>query len=63
MNPRKICRFESKEIANIAWCGRRDGGMIFNPKDCEVAPLIMALSFSQRLKWKEFSPEVVLLIN
>ena len=25
-------------MSNIAWCGRRDGGMIFNPNDCEVAP-------------------------
>jgi hypothetical protein len=25
-------------VVNTAWCGRRDGGMIFNPNDCEVAP-------------------------
>jgi hypothetical protein len=24
--------------ANTAWCGRRDGGMIFNSNDLEVAP-------------------------
>jgi hypothetical protein len=25
-------------ISNTAWCGRRDGGMIFNSNDLEVAP-------------------------
>jgi hypothetical protein len=27
-----------KRCANIAWCGRGDGGMIFNTNDLEVAP-------------------------
>jgi hypothetical protein len=27
-----------KRCANTAWCGRRDGSMIFIPNVCEVAP-------------------------
>jgi hypothetical protein len=27
-----------KQSANTAWCGRRDGGMIFNSNDLGVAP-------------------------